>query len=190
MNTKHNEKTSIFRLVSAIALSLILVFTTALPAFAVEAQPAEDTEQPAVTEGAASGDNVGISNDSGDAATQGEETGEGAVVEESGANAAIVQEEGKYYFYSNGDLATDCWVKHEGKVYYASEDGSFFVDRFIKVDSKSYYVNSEGAVQTGIFTIGGKKYYLGTNDDAWARTGRQQIGGKWYTFDSNGVLIG
>ena len=73
----------------------------------------------------------------------------------------------QYFFFANGKLAANRWVKYNGNYYRIQADGKVMKSAWLE--------------------LSGKKYYLGSNG---ARvTGEQYIGNTWYTFNSAGVLI-
>lgn len=93
---------------------------------------------------------------------------------------------GNYYyrFGSSGAMVTNKWVKDR----YYQENGRMAVKKW--VDNK--YVNASGYVtktrNPGFFTEKSKTYYIRT-DLTMAKKCWEEIDGKWYYFNKNGVLL-
>ncbi|MCD7744706.1 MAG: NlpC/P60 family protein [Lachnospiraceae bacterium] len=106
---------------------------------------------------------------------------------------------GKYYFQSDGSMATSTWVgnkwvnskgKYTGKkrsgfvtwngnTYYYKTSSSSYSTGWFKVSGKYYYANSDGIVQKSTWV--GKKY---VNSKGVMVTGKKTISGKTYIFRS------
>ena len=71
-----------------------------------------------------------------------------------------------YYFSSAGKMAKDKWVKISGKYRYFAPDGKMATLTWLSLSGYRYYVDADGV----------------------RLTGRQQIEGAWYTFNSRGEL--
>lgn len=116
---------------------------------------------------------------------------------------------GEWYFLKDGKFQSDCKITSAGKDYILDEDGSMLSDRiYYDYDNATYYaldvkgavitkygwnrllggwyfVNSDGTLKTGLYTEGGKQYYLNprlvVNNWVWADGNR-------YAADAKGVL--
>ena len=89
-----------------------------------------------------------------------------------------------YYFYSNGKMASNCWIGN----YYLKNDGKMAVNEW--VDYNKYYVDKTGKYlsYTGWLSLNNRWYYLGNGglkQTGWIYTGA------WYYAnpDENGALI-
>jgi len=109
---------------------------------------------------------------------------------------------GKYYFQSDGSLATSMWVGNkwvnangkytgktktgfvtfEGNTYYY-KSATQYVTGWFKVSGKYYYADSDGIVQKSKWI--GKRY---VNSNGVRVTGWKKIGSKTYIFQSNGKI--
>ena len=73
----------------------------------------------------------------------------------------------QYFFYANGKMACDRWVKIDGKYYRPDKNGKIMKSTWFETSGKKYYLGSDGA----------------------RLTGERKIGNVWYTFNNAGVLI-
>ena len=93
--------------------------------------------------------------------------------------------DGKWYFFKNdGSMATG-WTKISGNWYYFEGSGAM-VTGWKKLDGKWYYFKSAGAMAKNWTKISGNWYYFG--GDGIMRAGWQEIDGNWYYFKS-GVMV-
>ena len=95
----------------------------------------------------------------------------------------------KYYFDPiTGYMHTGWeWVKEQKKWYYLSPDKGYLLEGWQTIDGQTYYLTpGDFYAKTGWQTIDGKKYYF----DSYGKmfTGKHTIGGKSYTFGTDGVL--
>ncbi len=103
-----------------------------------------------------------------------------------------------YYFSSDGAMAKDKWVKAKSKWYYMDADGVALVSKWKTSNGRRYRLGSDGVMLTGLSKVGKKTYYFNPKDTVekgvsypigCRRTGSFQIGGAWYNFQSNGVML-
>ena len=95
----------------------------------------------------------------------------------------------KYYFDPlTGYMHTGWeWVKEQKKWYYLSPDKGYLLEGWQNIDGQTYYLTpNDFYAKTGWQTIDGKRYYF----DSYGKmfTGKHTIGGKSYTFGTDGVL--
>ena len=89
-----------------------------------------------------------------------------------------------YYFQNDGSMATG-W-KQIDKNWYLFDASGAMVTGWKKVDGKWYYFKSSGAMAKNWTKISGSWYYFG--GDGIMRAGWQEIDGNWYYFKS-GVMV-
>ena len=58
-----------------------------------------------------------------------------------------------------------------------------------KIDGMKYNFGSQGHMTLGWATVGGKKYFFSPSAGGRAATGTWLINGRYYNFNSEGVLI-
>lgn len=96
-----------------------------------------------------------------------------------------------YYFQKSGKVTTGFkWIG--GKYYYFNSKG-VLLSGWLKYKGRTYYQNKNGIVVTGFQTINKKKYYFYKSTSNGHYLGQMctetsLIGGKVYTFKSNGVI--
>ena len=97
-----------------------------------------------------------------------------------------------FYFNANGVMMTG-WQKVSGKWYYMDGNGVMLTNWQKLKDSKGtfwFYLGSDGACRYGWQTINyngkARKFYF--DSMGHMLTGKQKIGNKWYTFNSDGTL--
>lgn len=108
---------------------------------------------------------------------------------------------GTWYYYSNsGDMAQEQWKKSGDYWYWLGADGKMATDSFVEDGDNYYYVNEDGVMITNQwkyihtdYTDDYGWYYFGPNGKAVKKTGTkaklQDINGKRYIFDENGVML-
>ncbi len=65
-----------------------------------------------------------------------------------GKYSGWVKKSGKYYYYKNGEIRKNCWLKVKGKkTYYLTEDGSRAVGT-VEIAGKTYSFDKNGKLQT------------------------------------------
>ena len=89
---------------------------------------------------------------------------------------------GDYYFNGAGLVTKNTWVGS----YWCGSDGKYVKSSW--VDNNQYYVNENGVYVAGRWVAYGSRwcYYAG---NAYAKDITLNIGGKAYTFDSEGYLV-
>lgn len=75
-----------------------------------------------------------------------------------------------------------------GKYWYYYDSNGKMVTGWQKISGKWYYLNASGVMQTGWIKLNGKWYYLKSSGEMISGE-KVTIGGKSYTFNSNGVWI-
>ena len=95
----------------------------------------------------------------------------------------------KYYYKSNGKYATG-WYTVNNKTYYFDSKGRMQTG-LKTISSKKYYLGEDGARQVGWQIISGKTYYFKKtgNSKGQALKDKRHIGGYYYYFDENYVMI-
>jgi hypothetical protein len=124
------------------------------------------------------------------------------------ADDGWVYANGVWKFYADGEVATG-WI-HDGKAWYYTNVNGEMQTGWIHDGKAWYYLAGNGAMKTGWQKDNGSWYYLSGNgamvastwfhdtDGSWyylsgngkMLTGKHNIGGKAYTFKSNGAWIG
>lgn len=116
-------------------------------------------------------------------------------------------DKGWWYEYSDGSYAQNGFKSIDGKEYYFDENGYMLSDQFVqgkwldrngessgeyqwKQDGSNWtYENNDGnVVKSGWANIDGEWYYF--DEDGHMVTGKVTIGGKSYSFGSNGTWLG
>ena len=94
------------------------------------------------------------------------------------------QENGKWYYYQDGNMLKNCWVKDGIDWYMLNEDGTMKSDEFIKIDNDLYYFRGWGGMlyNSWYTDAEGNRYYFRDWGGA-LNTGWKQIGNDWYYFD-------
>jgi len=103
-------------------------------------------------------------------------------------NKWVADSKGWCYLDSNGRMATNKWIADSKGWCYVDGSGYCKVNAWQK-DSKGWcYLDQNGRmVYSAWVEDGGQRYYI--NGSGYMVTGRQTIGGKTYTFASNGALL-
>ena len=99
------------------------------------------------------------------------------------------QENGKWYYYQDGKMLKNCWVKDGIDWYMLNEDGTMKSDEFIKIDNDLYYFRGWGGMlyNSWYTDAEGNRYYF--RDWGGAMNIPCVIDGVRYVFDSNGHLV-
>jgi hypothetical protein len=94
-----------------------------------------------------------------------------------------------YYLDKTTEIMKTGWVRDNGKWYYLASNGKMKAG-WVKDDGNWYYLAGNGAMAWGtwLHDTDGSWYYLSGNGTML--TGKHNIGGKAYTFKSNGVWVG
>ena len=101
------------------------------------------------------------------------------------ANGNVRYFRGKTYVMATGWLGSS-----SGKRYYFAKNTGVMYKGFKTVDGKTYYFNPKtGVVTTGWVKENGTTYYINPSTTT-ITTGTKLIDGKYYVFDSNGVMTG
>ncbi len=120
----------------------------------------------------------------------------------------VTQDNHTYYFSPETYAMVTGFARIDDALYYFALDGKLKTGR-ITVNGKNYIADPDGKIKTGRFTYNGINYksdeqtgalYTGfyhTEDNLLTYyydgvngriTGKRQIGGDWYYFDSNGIM--
>ncbi|WP_255220588.1 hypothetical protein [Bacillus mycoides] len=98
-----------------------------------------------------------------------------------------VLEKGNRYYYENGKMKTDCWVKTPtGHRYYFDQNGKIKTG-WIQIGQDRYYSSENGKMKTGWIQVGTPWYYLG--EDGKMKTGVLKLGNKYYNLNKDGRLF-
>ena len=94
------------------------------------------------------------------------------------------QENGKWYYYQDGKMLKNCWVKDGIDWYMLNEDGTMEADELIKIDNDVYYFRDWGGMLYDKWheDLNGNRYYFRSWGGA-LNTGWMQLSGSWYYFD-------
>jgi hypothetical protein len=93
----------------------------------------------------------------------------------------------KYYFNTDGTQHFG-WRSIGGKKYYFVSGSGMMKKGMLTLGTEKYYFNADGTMYTGIRSISGKKYYFQSNGKLLTNRTSYQIGKKYYSIDSAGVL--
>lgn len=103
--------------------------------------------------------------------------------------------------YINPNLLFGTWVKTDTGIWmFRQTNGGYAKSRWGIADGLWYYFNADGHMLTGWQLIGNQWYYLCTEEDAKAQSGRKEgamvtgwqfdpLYQKWFYFDVNGAMI-
>ena len=107
------------------------------------------------------------------------------VLEQVTGHGEWKQEDGKWYYYQDGEILKNCWLKDGIDWFILNEDGSMKSDELVWVDQDLYYFRAWGAMQYDNWYTDseGSRYYFRSWGGAY-NTGWKQIGHDWYYFDS------
>ncbi|HDR7367080.1 N-acetylmuramoyl-L-alanine amidase family protein [Bacillus toyonensis] len=98
-----------------------------------------------------------------------------------------VHEKGSRYYYENGKMKIDCWMKSPtGDRYYFDTDGKMKIG-WVKSGEDRYYFGKSGKMKTGWIKVGTPWYYLG--DDGKMKAGALKHSDKYYSLDKQGRLF-
>ena len=104
------------------------------------------------------------------------------------ANSWVKDSRGWCYLGSDGAMVTNTWVRDSKGWCYVGANGYAVTNCWMKDSYGWCYMDSQGSMlKSSWLQQGGKKYYL--NSSGYMVTGRVKIGGRYYRFNSNGVLI-
>lgn len=102
-------------------------------------------------------------------------------------NNGWVHEKGKRYYYENGKMKADCWVKSPtGHRYYFDTNGKMKTG-WIKIEEDLYYLDKSGKMKTGWIKVGTPWYYLG--EDGKVKNGILKDANKYYNLNKEGRLF-
>lgn len=116
-----------------------------------------------------------------------------------------------FYFLENGTLCREAqWIDSAGRKYYVNENGEILKGQFLRVDGARYYLDGEGSPvkgfrmvenklryfdpegrmqeKAGWILIDGKYYYMNQSLEL-VKDRVQEINGKRYCFDGDGVML-
>lgn len=97
-----------------------------------------------------------------------------------------VLEKGNRYYYENGKMKTDCWVKTpNGHRYYFDQNGKMKTG-WIQIGQDRYYSSENGKMKTGWIQVGTPWYYMG--EDGKMKTGVLKFANKYYNLHKDGRL--
>lgn len=98
-----------------------------------------------------------------------------------------VHKKGNRYYYENGKMKIDCWVKSPtGDRYYFDKNGKMKTG-WVKIDEDQYYLGKNGKMKTGWIKVGTPWYYLG--DDGKIKNGLLECSDKYYNLNEEGRLF-
>lgn len=95
-----------------------------------------------------------------------------------------------YYFNSDGDMASQQWVKSGSDWYFMKKDGDMATGWAQDKDEKWYHMDEDGTMESSQWVGDDASgwYYVG--EDGAMLTGTQTIDGRVNIFDENGLWIG
>lgn len=98
-------------------------------------------------------------------------------------------QDGKWYYYINGVMQKNAWIKYNNQYYYMGEDGAMLTDTWIG----NYYVDSKGVWLTNYrpaqwVQTGGRWWYRNA-DGSYPKSSWKQIDNQWYYFDAYGYMV-
>ena len=102
---------------------------------------------------------------------------------------SLIYRGGRAYIYDEqGEMLHSGWFRAEGDWFYLNDYGAAVINCWRDgEDGEPRYLKADGTMAHDEWIQDyGDWYYLGS--DGRKCTGRRQIDGEWYTFDSNGVL--
>ena len=94
------------------------------------------------------------------------------------------QDGDQWYYYQDGEMLKNCWVKDGINWFILNKDGSMKADELLVIDGDLYYFRSWGAMLYNSWHMGaaGKLYYF-RDWGAALNIGWRQMDGEWYYFD-------
>ena len=98
-----------------------------------------------------------------------------------------VSSHGKWYYMCSEGYAVRGWKTVKGETYYFN-DQCVMQTGLTKIDGMNYYFDSQGHKTLGWVTVRGKKYFFSPSAGGRAATGYWDINGRYYYFNSEGVL--
>ena len=98
-----------------------------------------------------------------------------------------VASHGKWYYMCSEGYAVRGWKTVKGETYYFN-DQCVMQTGLTKIDGMNYYFDSQGHKTLGWVTVRGKKYFFSPSAGGRAATGYWDINGRYYYFNSEGVL--
>lgn len=95
----------------------------------------------------------------------------------------------EWYYYQNGVMLKNKWVKDKDLWYYLSANGTMSRSAWIKTNARWYHVGENGAMQTDQWLQDkGKWYYLQISgemvEEGWVKS--KDL---WYYFDNTGAMV-
>jgi glucan-binding YG repeat protein len=130
------------------------------------------------------------------------------------AESGWVKNNDIWYYYKNGALLKNNWIKHtDGHWYFLKADGKMAAGEWVKYKNNWYYLDTTGAMKQGWVQYKNNWYYLNPAPDkgemltGWIKNkgktyycnptpdkgemfiGSHLIDGKTYVFDNSGALI-
>ncbi len=99
-----------------------------------------------------------------------------------------LKKDNSWYYLGSDGVMQKGWQTISGNKYYFAQDGKMSTG-LTEIEGNLYYFGTNGAMTYGWQTIGGKKYFFSTSAEGQAAVGQWRVGGKVYSFSSEGVLI-
>ena len=114
---------------------------------------------------------------------------------DAGFTDFVTTTDAKYYF-KEGVMQKECFVKVDGNKYYADKKGVIRCNQIITVSGNKYIANKKGIIQTNgtsnsIVTFDGNKYIVNKNGVIQTNGSSNKIysvGSKYYIVNKNGVI--
>ena len=89
-----------------------------------------------------------------------------------------------YYMYSNGAMASNTWI--DGS--YVDASGVWVQPQWKQSGSKWWYCRADGSYPINCWEeIGGKWYHF--DSSGWMQTGWTSVGSKWYYLNNDGAML-
>jgi N-acetylmuramoyl-L-alanine amidase len=97
------------------------------------------------------------------------------------------KENGKWFYYVDGSLKKNDWVKYKGSWYFLKSNGEMAASYWIKWKNEWYFLDDKGVMIEGDWVKWKNKWYY-LKEDGAMKTGYIQYKNKWYFLDGSGAM--